>query len=284
MSTRSHLHRIAALDPDRDHQEIHRITAMFEFPWDYVRALEFALFRTYCVPTISALLARTGEFRDRPQKRYDDTAMLMAELIEHGYDAPRGKASLRRINQMHNRYDISNDDMMYVLTTFIYDPLDWIDAYGYRPLHPHERIAAFQFYREVGRRMGIRDIPDDSGPLLAFKKDYERRTFGYSETNAEIGRYTVDLLASWYPIPRAMVAIGVEALIDAQMTRAFGFRPPRPGVGPLLRTALRVRGRIVAHLPERTTSAFDTTDVRSYPQYAGRRREIEPSSLGTFAG
>src|SRR6478735_3190573 len=93
--------RVDELDPVRDHQEIHRITAGFEFPWDYQRALEFALFRTYCVPTISALLRRTGEFEKRPQKRYDDTALLMAELVEHGYDSPRGTESLRNINRMH---------------------------------------------------------------------------------------------------------------------------------------------------------------------------------------
>jgi hypothetical protein len=283
VSRRSHLDRISSLDPIRDHQEIHRITAMYEFPWDYVRALEFALFRTYCVPTISALLSKTGEFRERPQKRYDDTAMLMAELIEYGYDSPRGRASLRRVNQMHHRYPISNDDLMYVLTTFIYDPLDWIDDYGYRPLHPHEKIAAFEFYREVGKRMGIRDLPADFHELLRFKHDYERRTFVYTDTNAEIGKYTVDLLASWYPAPRALVSTGVEALIDGGMTKAFGFPKPKPGLGPALRSLLRLRGRFAGALPQRTVSAFATTDARSYPEFAGRRTAIDPSALGTFA-
>ena len=74
------LDRIQALDPIADHEEIYRISAGHEFPWDYTRALELALFRTYCVPSISALLSATGEFRDRPQKRYDDTALLMAGL------------------------------------------------------------------------------------------------------------------------------------------------------------------------------------------------------------
>ena len=97
---------IEKLDPVTQHQDIHRITAGYEFPWDYQRSLEFALFRTYCVPTISALLARTGEFEKRPQKRYDDTALLMAELVEHGYDAERGRESLRNINRMHGKYSI----------------------------------------------------------------------------------------------------------------------------------------------------------------------------------
>src|ERR1044071_8758878 len=96
--------RIAALDPVRDHLEIYQISAGLEFPWDYTRALEFALFRTYCVPSISRLLAATGEFRDRPQKRYDDTALLMAEVAAHGYDSDRGKEALRGSNRAPRRY------------------------------------------------------------------------------------------------------------------------------------------------------------------------------------
>src|SRR5699024_2626002 len=68
---------IATLDPVADAAEIHRITAAYEFPWDYQRALELALYRTYCVPSISAVLSEAGSFRDAPQQRYDDTALLM---------------------------------------------------------------------------------------------------------------------------------------------------------------------------------------------------------------
>ncbi len=40
---------------------------------------------------ISALLDATREFRDRPQRRYDDTALLMAEMA--GYEAARFRFS-----------------------------------------------------------------------------------------------------------------------------------------------------------------------------------------------
>src|SRR5262245_836349 len=98
------LNRIQELDPVDDHWEIYRISAGYEFPWDYQRSLELALFRTYCVPSISRLLSLTGEFRDRPQKRYDDTVLLMAELAAHGYDSERGKEALRVINRAHGRF------------------------------------------------------------------------------------------------------------------------------------------------------------------------------------
>ncbi len=56
------LRQIEALDPIRGHQRIMHLSFGYDFSWDSIRALELALYRTYCVPSISALLDRTGEF------------------------------------------------------------------------------------------------------------------------------------------------------------------------------------------------------------------------------
>jgi hypothetical protein len=62
------LREIERLDPERDHARIVHLSFGYEFPWDSIRALEVALYRTYCVPSISRLLDRTGEFHRRPQR------------------------------------------------------------------------------------------------------------------------------------------------------------------------------------------------------------------------
>ncbi len=76
--------QIQKLDPIQNHCQIVHLLSGYEFPWDTTRDLEVALFRTYCVPSISALLDKTGEFRHRPQKRYDDTALMVAEIMKWG--------------------------------------------------------------------------------------------------------------------------------------------------------------------------------------------------------
>src|ERR671928_1346179 len=106
------LDEIRRLDPVRDHQRIVFLSTRYDFPFDTTRALEFALFRTFCVPTVSALLDHTGEFAARPQKRYDDTDIIVSELMEWGYDSERGKRALRRMNQIHGRFQIANDDFL----------------------------------------------------------------------------------------------------------------------------------------------------------------------------
>ncbi|NLE79510.1 MAG: DUF2236 domain-containing protein [Rhodococcus sp.] len=275
--------RIEHLDPVADCYEIHRLTAGFEFPWDYRRSLEFALFRTYCVPTISALLQKTGEFEYRPQKRYDDTSLLMAEMLEHGYDSPRGRESLRTVNRMHGKYDIDNDDMLYVLSTFIYEPIDWIDKYGWRRLHPNERLAAFHFYSEVGKRMGIKHIPESYQQFHAFKSEYERSKFHYTDDNNKVGTYTLNLFTSWYPSwTRPVAERVVYALMDERMATAFGFPTGSPRLRSALDTAMYARARVERFMPARKNSkASKDPNNRTYPGYP---EGYSPSDLGTEKG
>ena len=279
MARQGWLQRIEQLDPVDDHQEIYRISAGYEFPWDYTRALELALFRTYCVPSISALLEATGEFRRRPQRRYDDTALLMSELAEHGYDSERGRESLRVINRVHRRYVISNDDFRYVLATFVFEPIDWIDRFGRRRLSEAERLAGFHFYRQVGLRMGITGLPAEMAEFRRFKENYERDTFCWTETNQRVGTYTLELLCSWYPAAvRPLVRTAVRGLLDEPMLAAFGFPATSPWFSRAEHLGLRTRAAVAGRLPARRTSALrDQAKNRSYPGYPAGYR---PADLG----
>jgi hypothetical protein len=87
------LDAIRRLDPEHDHQRIVFLSTRIDFPFDTTRALELALFRTFGVPSSSALLHRTGEFERRAQKRDDDTDIIVIEMMEHGgSDSTRASA------------------------------------------------------------------------------------------------------------------------------------------------------------------------------------------------
>ena len=116
MLARTHWQRhVARLDPEVDYEEIYRVMTSLEFPWDMNQALSFALFRTYAVPSIGGLLDETGAFARDTQKRYDDTGLLLDEAGRTGLHSEQGRRAIRRINQMHGAYDISQDDLRYVL-------------------------------------------------------------------------------------------------------------------------------------------------------------------------
>ncbi|MFC3849851.1 oxygenase MpaB family protein [Corynebacterium hansenii] len=264
------LERLKGLDPERDAEEIHYTTVCFDFPWDYQRALEFALFRTYCVPSIADVLVQSDQFRREPQKRYDDTSLLMVLPLEHGLDSRRGKDALKVINAQHARYDITNDDMLYVLGAFIFEPLEWIDRFGWRRLLPVEREAAFHYYRAFGRRLGIRDIPETMGEFRGWYDAYEERNFRANPSSAVIGKYTVDLYCSWFPgFLAPVVKRSVESLIGPSMTRCFGFRRANPVLREALELGLRIRGMALRPTPSRKKSKFPHTaaNTLTYPGF-----------------
>lgn len=260
--------QIKQLDPVKDHQRIVFLSTCYEFPFDTTRALEFALFRTYCVPSISGLLQRTGEFCQRPQKRYNDTDLIVSELMEWGYSSERGQAALARMNKIHGHFAISNDDFVYVLSTFVFEPIRWNERFGWRKMCEQEKLAMYYFWKEVGQRMGILRIPTSYTEFLNFNIEYEQNQFHFSTTNSTIGAATRDLFASWFPPPlRPLVRQVIYAMLDESTIKAFGFPAPSVILQNLVNTGMGARARLIRLLPPRRRPRLRTQmRHRSYPR------------------
>ena len=271
--------RLTTLNPEKDYEEIMYLLQCYEFPWDYERALEFALFRTYAVPSISALLYKTGEFVLRPRKRYDDTELILYEITENGFDSERGRSALRRMNQMHGRFPITNKDFLYVLSTFVFEPIRWIERFGWRTLRDNEKQGIFQFYSELGHRMNIKDIPKNMDSFEQYNIEYERAHFRYAEVNYYIGSATRDLLLSFY-LPKFLWPLGkpfINAIMDAPLCEAFGFYKVPDQFQHFVKNSLKLRGKLLRYFPERRTPRLGTQVKRpTYPE----GYQIE--ELGTF--
>ncbi|MFD4631108.1 oxygenase MpaB family protein [Streptomyces sp. NPDC058284] len=273
------LEQIRRLDPERDFLEIYRLTTAFEFPWDYTRALELALYRTYAVPSIGRLLAQTAELTNRTQKRYDDTVLLLDAVVEHGFMSEKGRTAIRRINQMHRSYDISNDDMRYVLCTFVVVPKRWIDAYGWRRLSRHEREATAAYYRTLGQHLGIKEIPASYDEFEATLDGYEKAYFNWDPEARAVSDATLALMASWYPRPMApLLRRATLALLDEPLLRAFRYEQPGAVTRSIVRGAVRLRGRTVRLMPPRVTPhhARQNREIKGYPD------GYEIAELGSF--
>jgi hypothetical protein len=257
---------ILTLDPLKDHQEIGYLSVCYDFPWDTTRSLEFALFRVFGVAKGTPLLVNTGEFLLRTQKRYDDTVLILSEILENGYDSERGRIALRRMNQQHGRYVIPNDEYLYTLSTFIYEPIRWNARFGWRKLTENEKLAAFYFWRKIGQFMNIKDIPESYEAFEQFNIDYERTHFKFATTNKQLAVVTRDLMLGWY-LPKPLWKFGapaIHALLDEPMLDAVGFEHPPQWLRRLVEGSLRLRGfalkflrrrhepRMLTRLPSRT--------------------------------
>ncbi len=235
--------RSLELDPETDFEEISRIVSYYEFPWDVQQSLSFALFRTYAVPSIGRLLFDTGEFTTDTQKRHDDTALVLESVLDEGMESAKGRSAVRRMNQMHGSYDISNDDMRYVLATFVVIPQRWIRDYGWRRGTEAEKIAAVRYYQRMGRLMGIKDMPADFAGFEELLDTYEAEHFAYDEKSRAVADATLELLVSFYPRVFAKgTNLFSRALMDDHLLKAFDYKKPSRPVVWLSRASLRTAG------------------------------------------
>ena len=280
------LKKITSLHPKKDAWEIVRLTVFYEFPWDFNRALELALYKTFAVPSIVKILHNTKQFENDSQKRYDDTDLFLSEIIENGLGVGRGQQALERLNFIHSNYKISNEDYLYVLSTFIFDTGYWINQFGYRKLSSHEELAGFYVWKEIGEKMDIKDIPDNIADFRKYHDDFEKEHFKFSEANIKVARATEDLMLSWY-MPKFMFATArpfLHAVMEPHLLKAFNYKEPGNAMRELVKKTLRARSLAESLVP-RTTPYIRTKDHKhkAYPN-GYTMNDLGPDKLKKVAG
>jgi ER-bound oxygenase mpaB/B'/Rubber oxygenase, catalytic domain len=256
------------LDPERDCKRIVFLDTFQEFPFDTTRALELAFFKTFAIPSIAELLDSTGEFVERGQKRYDDTDLLISAFSEDGWDGPLGRRALRQMNRIHGRFAIANEDFLYVLSAMALEPQRWNTRFGWRRMIDVERLALFHFWREVGRRMAIEDIPESLDELERYNVDFERTRFGRTDAGVRLAHAQRDVFLAWFPwLPKAIGARAISALLEERVVDALGLVRPTLAERRAAETGLRARALALRFFPPRRQPRLRTTmKRRSYPR------------------
>lgn len=149
----------------QDAQKIQLYLYQLEFPFVMQKALEFALFRTYGIPSISTLLVETMQLTNSKQasKRIDDTRILIIEFVVQSPTSERALSAIARMNYIHSFYQksgkISNQDMLYTLSLFAMEPIRWVARYEWRAFTDMERCAVGVFWKGIGDAMKIAFTP-----------------------------------------------------------------------------------------------------------------------------
>ena len=217
--------------------------AELEFPFTFEKALQFALFRTYGIPTISKLLVQTSQFSEESTatKRYADTVLLIAEFIGYHPTSARSIEAIGRMNYIHSQYQksgkILDDDLLYTLALFAGEPVRWIDRCEWRKLEDFEKCAIGTFWKAMGDAMGISYENLRSGrdggtgwidglqwwdELQEWSTDYEKRIMLPDKNNKKTADQTVAILL--YSIPSFVKPYGreiVSALMDDRLRTAM---------------------------------------------------------------
>lgn len=223
------LREIGKLDPEKDAHRIAFLSGSYDFPQDVEISLALAFFRTYAIPSIAKILDETKQFENFGQKRYDDTTLVLGEFLENGLDSENGRRAIRRMNQIHKQYKIKNEDFLYTLTTFIFEPSRWNSRFGWRKSSRQEKLANFYLWRRIGELMNIKDLPKTYEQMEDFNRTFESKNFKQTPEGVRLGTATLRIAVGRLPkIPGLsfLVSQVLFSLMDAPLRAAMGFPNP----------------------------------------------------------
>ncbi|OBZ84707.1 hypothetical protein A0J61_07245, partial [Choanephora cucurbitarum] len=248
-----HLHRLIEKYPNpnvvlENHDiamEIYSDIFRKEFPLLARSSLEFALFKPFSTPSVSKLLVSTREFLDHCPRRAEDTELILSEIIdpypriqnelrlnphlsekEIEKQYARREASIQRLNELHGKYNISNEDYLYTLVLFVAEPIRWINNWDWRKLDIREVNAIFKVWHEIGTKMNIKNIPDTLDEWYKIQKEYELTSVKYHPANWRCADPTIKHLAN--RLPKWMLPVVYTMLpcfLEASECRAFDIKP-----------------------------------------------------------
>jgi hypothetical protein len=261
---------IEAFDPESQSTEILEILTTRVFPLDILISLELAQLRTFTIPTISALLHKTRQYEEDGERRIDDTKAILTELTEEGLNSERSKAMMAHLNKIHSFYEISNDDYLYTLSTFIFEPILWMRDYAWRELSVKEKGAFYYFFRDMGQGMKIKDIPASLEDFWQWRLKYEARCQLYADSNKKVSFGLLNAFEKRIPkLFRPLIVPALASVIGDDRIRAV-LGLPKPGLfsRSLVLLAMKIRQRLLRYV-----TVWDKLDWRStriyndYPTY-----------------
>ncbi|KAI9050743.1 hypothetical protein LZ554_004863 [Drepanopeziza brunnea f. sp. 'monogermtubi'] len=247
-------------------QEIIKYMSELEFPKIYYTSIQFALFKTYGIPTISGLLAATKELStpENASKRYTDTAILIQEFSGHHPKSARVIKALARMNYIHSRYQkagkISNSDLLYTLSVFVTEPIAWVTRYEWRAMTPMEIGAVGTFWKGIGDAMGIRyegflekrawvDGVEFYEDLKAWAQKYEHEFMVPAQSNKTTADELVPLLLFY--VPKSMKAAGahiVGVMMGERLRTSMVYSTPPAAYFHLVTAIFGIRRFILRYL------------------------------------
>jgi hypothetical protein len=222
-----HISQLPRPKTEADAHLILNLSQGMDFPFLVRKSLEFGLFKTYSIPSISKLLVATKQLTEHTSRRYDDTDLIMCHMTEDPLYSPLAQLAVRRLNELHGKYVIPNEDYLYVLSVFIVEPARWIERYGFRPLHRNELDSFHLKYTNIGLQMGIQQVPKSFEEAADYMDSYEDKYMTFHPANAKLAASTTALFLSSVPSifhPPAQRVL--HALCPPRLRKAMGFPEP----------------------------------------------------------
>ncbi|KAI1474490.1 hypothetical protein F4774DRAFT_326176 [Daldinia eschscholtzii] len=249
-------------------QQVIKFMIAWEMPLSHFLALEFGIFKTYGVESISRLLLATRNLTDPVMslKRFEDTAALIGEFMLNPPTSERAVRGIARMNFLHSKYvkegSISNADLLYTLSVFMIEPPRFARLYEWRPMNDMEYCAYGVFWKSVGDAMGIeykgllahaesgwRDGTEFIDDVAAWAQSYEVQAMKPSLICAKPAEALIPMITYWVPWFAKPFATDIAiSLLGGRVREAFMLPEPDIAAVATVYSLLVIRRFVLRHL------------------------------------
>ncbi len=249
--------RTSKLNPSLHYQEICGILRG-DFVFDIEICLLVALIKGVASPRISKVVGGTKSFEKHGVHRVNSTVMMLVDVFDYGCKSARGHGIIKHINHVHAKYDIPNQDFLYLLSLGLCDFLDWNKKYSWRSLTAGEATSWLYNWQQIGIFMNISGLPATAVEFRKWADNYERFNCFYSDTNAEVARHIRESVVKRYSfLERPIIRFILPSLIEPHLLASLGWNQPSWARKKLSHAILKFRAWairtspiiIAAHLP-----------------------------------
>lgn len=252
---------LATLNPDLDHARMVDLMLNWRDSEPFLHHLIYTLgfARQVADPGIAAIVERqgAGALIRATRERGNETLRFFGAWWRHGPDSAKGRESIERLNAIHGRFQISNEQYLYTLATLVVLPGHLYALIGAPQRPPHERQALVRFWQRVGQAMHLHDIPADAEAFEQYFDRHERANFRPSPQGQLCMKHLVDdFVQRWYADRPALGRSVLLALCDERLRQVFDFDYPGPLLTRWRRLGLLMQGLRKRLLPQPRTPQY----------------------------
>ncbi|NRA23563.1 MAG: DUF2236 domain-containing protein [Oleispira sp.] len=267
----SELEKLSHLRVEEHSHTIVKYLANHDARLDYLISGELAQIQTFGIPSISKLLQRTKQYQNNGLKRLDDTRAILTECMTDSVQSQRGQHMVEHLNWIHSHYDISNDDYLYTLALFIFEPDRWMETFGYRTLTSREKYAGYLAFKSLGQAMKIKNIPESRDEFETWYQDYRQQHLAYHPDNKKVTDGLIDGMKEMFPfVLRPLVRPIMLTLInDEELLAATGQKAPSKLIQTSIRSFMKLRKSTQVYFNPWQKQSFETSYLgqhyKTYP-------------------
>jgi hypothetical protein len=245
--------KIALLNPESDYAQIVDLMANWKDSLPFLHHMVYTLgfIRQVADSEIAEIIYNkgAGKIFTSVYTRGNEALQFFGNWYKNGPESEKGIQSIERMNHIHEQFPITNEQYLYTLATAAVSADHYRTLVGLKENTPNEKIAFAKFWREVGLKMNLKDIPESYGEFDSYYKQYEKKHFKKSELGQRSCEIMVDDFSTrWFKNYPKFGRKFLLAHFDTELKKIYSLNYPSKIFTTLIRLTSRCLGWYSKHI------------------------------------